>query len=178
MMRRALLAALLVLMAAPAWALRVMTDDRVIASQERRFMEGSEWILIVMGLVMFIGMGLIQFGIPHALMVLCRRLKPSLHPLHLRLIGIGSCLAIWLIAALFFFGRPGRISEHLTYLLAAFVGYLSIKVPCRTSGWVRQRQPKMWRIARWSISLLLFSGFMLLGWGILWLMTESALMRR
>lgn len=178
MIRCALLAALLVFMAAPAWALRVMTDDRVIASQERRFMEGSEWILIVMGLVMFIGLGLIQFGIPHALMVLSRRLKPSLRPLHLRLIGLGSCLAIWLIATLFFFGRPGRISEHLTYLLAAFVGYLSVLVPCHTTSWLRQHKPMLWRVARWGISLLLIAGFMLLGWGILWFMTESALMQR
>lgn len=177
MMRRAL-PVLLIMLAPPAWALRVMTDDRVIASQERRFMAGSEWILIVMGLVMFIGLGLIQFGIPHALLVLSRRLNPSLRPLHRRLIGIGSCLAIWLIAALFFFGRPGRISEHLTYLLAAFVGYLSIIVPCRAATWLRQRQPKLWRVARWGMSLMLFTGFMLLGWGILWFMTESALMRR
>lgn len=177
MMRRAL-PFLFIILTPPAWALRVMTDDRVIASEERRFMAGSEWILIGMGLVMFIGLGLIQFGIPHALMALGRRLKPSQRPLHLRLIGLGSCLAIWLIAALFFFDRPGRISEHLTYLLAAFVGYLSVLAPCRASAWLRQRWPKLWRIARWGMSLLLFAGFMLLGWGILWFMTESTLMRR
>lgn len=177
-MMRHVLPLLLIGLTPPAWALRVMTDDRVIASQERRFMFGSEWVLIAMGLVMFIGLGLIQFGIPHALMALSRRFLPRLTQTQRRLIGFGSCLVLWLVAALFFFGRPGRISEHLTYLLAAFVGYLSIIVPYRASGWLRQRQAKMWRIARWSISLLLFSGFMLLGWGILWLMTESALMRR
>ncbi len=178
MMHRALLPALLVFIAPPVWALRVMTDDRVIASEERRFMEGSEWILVVTGLVMFIGLGLIQFGIPHALMTLSRRFLPNLRPPQLWLIGVGSCLVLWLITVWFFFGQPGRVSEHLTYLLTAFVGYLSVLVPCHAARWLRQRQPKLWRVARWGISLMLFAGFMLLGWGILWLMTESALMRR
>ncbi len=161
--------------ALPAFALRVMTDDRVIASQERRFMEGSDWMLPLIGLIWFIGLGLIQFGIPHLITRIIARRRPQLKRWQRLLILLGGITTIWLLQAQFTFTRRGALLEHLGYLLFALMGYLYIYLPAALPGWLQRHKPQIRKTQRVALAFALFGVFTLTAWLLLRLVTEGGL---
>lgn len=150
------LSAIILLLAYPAEALRVMADDHVLASQEGRFMAGAEWWLPAIGLIMAAALGIVQWGIPHALYRFIGRRWPQTRQ-RLRLLFVTlSFLALWLGMIIFVFQRNANWQEHGGYILATLCGYLYVFIPCQLPRWLKRRTPQLPRWQRNSVGLCVF----------------------
>ncbi len=158
----------------PAWALRVMTDDRVIASQEARFMEGASFIMMLIGLVMFIGMGLVQWGLPHFSYMILRRHMPKLGVIRTVPIVIAATLLLWYVLSQMVFERHGSLNENLIYIGATLCGYLYPLIPVLALRWLRRNRPALKPAIHYGIAGSIFAVLSLIVWNILRLLTAGS----
>ncbi len=158
----------------PAWALRVMTDDRVIASQEARFMEGASFIMMLIGLIMFIGMGLVQWGLPHLSYRVLRRRWPKLGVVRTVPIVIGVVLLLWYVLTQLVFERHGSLNENLIYIGATLCGYLYPLIPLLALRWLRRNRPTPKPSIHYGIAAGIFAALSLIVWYFLHQLTAGS----
>lgn len=158
----------------PAWALRLMTNDHVIGSQEARFMEGASFIMMLIGLVMFIGMGLMQWGLPHLSYLLLRRRLPKLGIMRTLPIAALEALLLWYVLSQLVFERHGSLNENLIYIGATLCGYLYPLIPLQTLRWLKQNRPDIRPNMRYGIAAGIFGMLSILVWYILRQLTTGS----
>lgn len=158
----------------PAWALRVMTDDRVIASQEARFMEGADFIMMLIGLVMFIGMGLVQWGLPHLSYLVLRRRLPQLGILRTVPLVLLVALLLWYVLSQLVFERHGSLNENLIYIGATLCGYLYPLIPLQALRWLKSNRPALKPAIHHGIATGIFAVLSFIVWFILRQLTTGS----
>jgi hypothetical protein len=101
-------------------------------------------------------LGILQWGVPHALYRLIEYRWPATRQRLRLLFATLSFFTLWLGMMIFVFHRNAHWLEHGGYLLATLCGYLYIFIPCRIPRWLKQHRPTLSRWQRYGFSLMVF----------------------